>query len=286
MIGQPSGGGLMGQRAGQGQQQQQGFNQGGMMGQQTQPGNKGGMMGQQGQTMMNQQQQQTGLLGQQQQVFNRLQYIQYVMCILLVCYVMYFVCIHKLYVPIAAARKGRYSTAAASTRDGTAAAAAARSKHAAGTVSYWPAVTAGNDRSTRARNHESTAARADDATAAAAAAAGWRGNGQDRTEQHGGSARGHSATVRVWTGRNDSTAATSEGIILHIVYLQFMVCPLKQEKAKKFLMALINSTPEQREVLFQRMGVGSLEVRQQWLTKASHYKQQLMQTRMQMMGGR
>ncbi len=34
MIGQPSGGGLMGQRAGQGQQQQQGFNQGGMMGQQ------------------------------------------------------------------------------------------------------------------------------------------------------------------------------------------------------------------------------------------------------------
>ena len=186
------------------------------MGQQTQPGNKVGMMGQQGQTMMNQQQQQTGLLGQQQQVFNRLQYIQYVMCILLVCYVMYFVCIHKLYVPIAAARKGRYSTAAASTRDGTAAAAAARSKHAAGTVSYWPAVTAGNDRSTRARNHESTAARADDATAAAAA--GWRGNGQDRTEQHGGSARGHSATVRVWTGGNDSTAATSEGIIVHIVY--------------------------------------------------------------------
>ncbi len=51
-------------------------------------------------------------------------------------------------------------------------------------------------------------------------------------------------------------------------------------------MALINSTPEQREILFQRMGVASLEVRQQWLSKAGHYKQQLMQTRMQMMGGR
>ncbi|XP_064395033.1 mediator of RNA polymerase II transcription subunit 25-like isoform X2 [Halichondria panicea] len=59
----------------------------------------------------------------------------------------------------------------------------------------------------------------------------------------------------------------------------------QQEKVKKFLMALINSTPEQREVLFQRMGIVSLEVRQQWLSKAGHYKQQLIQTRMQMMGG-
>ncbi len=107
--------------------------------------------------------------------------------------------IHKLYVPIAAA----------SARDGTAAATAAtRSKHAAGTVSYGPAVTARNDGSTRARNYAATAA----------AAADWRGNGQDRTKQHGGSARGHSATVWVWTGGNDSPAATSECIIARIVY--------------------------------------------------------------------
>ncbi len=105
------------------------------------------------------------------------------------------------------ARKGRYSTAAASARDGTAA-TAGRSKHAAGTVSYGPAVTARNDGSTRARNDRSTAA----------AAAGWRGNGQDRTEQHCGSARGHSATVWGWTGGNDSPAATSECIIARIVY--------------------------------------------------------------------
>ncbi len=63
-IGQPSGGGIMGQRAGQGQQQQQGFNQGSTMGQQTQSGNGG---------MISQQQQQIGLLGQQQ-VLYKLQY--------------------------------------------------------------------------------------------------------------------------------------------------------------------------------------------------------------------
>ncbi len=65
-----------------------------------------------------------------------------------------------------------------------------------------------------------------------------------------------------------------------------MVRSLKQEKVKKVLIALINSTPDKREVLFQQMGVASLEVRQQWLSKAGQYKQQLMQTRMQMMGGR
>ncbi len=60
-----------------------------------------------------------------------------------------------------------------------------------------------------------------------------------------------------------------------------------QEKVKKLLTTLLASTPEQREVLFQRIGIVSPEVRQQWLLKAKNFQQQqrLQQSRMQMMGG-
>ena len=54
-----------------------------------------------------------------------------------------------------------------------------------------------------------------------------------------------------------------------------------QEIAEKLLKLLIQIRPDQYDSLFQRLRITDPEQRQQWLARASEYKQQLIQQQQQ-----